>query len=55
VFEAMPGWKCSISNAGTFQGLPPNAQAYVHRVEELLGVPVKLISVGPKREAMIVR
>jgi adenylosuccinate synthase len=55
VFESMPGWKCSISNVRTFQDLPPNAQAYVYRVEELLGVPIKLISVGPKREAMIVR
>jgi adenylosuccinate synthase len=55
VFESMPGWKCSISNVGSFQDLPPNAQAYVYRVEELLGVPIKLISVGPQREAMIVR
>ncbi len=55
VFETMPGWKCPISNVETFQDLPPNAQAYVHRVEELLGVPIKLISVGPRREAMIVR
>jgi adenylosuccinate synthase len=55
VFEAMPGWKCSISNAETFRDLPPNAQAYVYRVEELLGVPIKWVSVGPRREAMIVR
>jgi adenylosuccinate synthase len=55
VFETMPGWKCSISNAATFRDLPANAQAYVCRVEELLGVPIKWVSVGPRREAMIVR
>jgi adenylosuccinate synthase len=55
VFEVMPGWKCSISDVETFRDLPPNAQAYVYRVEELLGVPIKWVSVGPRREAMIVR
>jgi adenylosuccinate synthase len=55
VFETVPGWKCSISDVETFRDLPPNAQVYVDRVEELLGVPIKWISVGPRREAMIVR
>jgi adenylosuccinate synthase len=55
VFEALPGWKCSVSNVETFRDLPPNAQAYVYRAEELLGVPIKWVSVGPRREAMIVR
>ncbi len=55
VFEAMPGWKCSVSNVETFRDLPAHAQAYVYRVEELLDVPIKWVSVGPRREAMIVR
>jgi adenylosuccinate synthase len=55
VFETLPGWKCDVSEIRTFQDLPQNAQAYVLRIEELIGVPIKWISVGPEREAMIAR
>jgi adenylosuccinate synthase len=55
LYETLPGWKCGISDARKFEDLPPNAQAYVLRIEELIGVPVKWISVSPRREAMIVR
>jgi adenylosuccinate synthase len=55
VFEKLPGWRCDISEVRTFQDLPPNAQAYVLRVEDLIGVPIKWVSVGPRREAMITR
>jgi adenylosuccinate synthase len=55
VYETLPGWQCDLSGARRFEDLPANAQRYVLRVEELLGVPIKLISVGPKREAMILR
>ncbi len=55
VYENLPGWKCSLSAARSFAELPANAQKYALRVEELLGVPVKMISVGPRREAMIAR
>ncbi len=55
VFEKLPGWRCDVSKIRTFQDLPQNAQAYVLRIEELIGVPVKWVSVGPEREAMIVR
>jgi adenylosuccinate synthase len=55
VLEKLPGWRCDISETRTFQDLPQNAQAYVLRIEELIGVPIKWVSVGPQREAMIVR
>jgi adenylosuccinate synthase len=55
VCERMPGWQCDISGVRRFDDLPKNAQAYVRRAEELIGVPVKWISVGPEREAMIAR
>jgi adenylosuccinate synthase len=55
VFENLPGWKCSLSGARRFADLPPHAQKYALRIEELLGVPVKMISVGPRRESVIVR
>ncbi|MCS0210203.1 adenylosuccinate synthetase, partial [Vibrio alginolyticus] len=38
-----------------FEELPVAAQKYVLRIEELMGVPVKMVSVGPGREQMIMR
>jgi adenylosuccinate synthase len=55
VVESMPGWSAPISGAKTFDGLPPEAQAYVERLEQLIGVPVLLISTGAGRDETIVR
>lgn len=49
VYETMPGWTEDISQCKTFEELPVNAQKYVLRVQELLGVPVRWIGVGPNR------
>jgi len=55
VYETLPGWQSNTSTARTFDDLPPNAQRYIARLEELVGVPVTLISVGPARDALIER
>jgi len=55
VYEALPGWMEAITGTTIFQDLPPNAQAYVGRIEELLGIPASYVSVGPGREQTIVR
>ena len=55
VYERLKGWKREISGAKEFTDLPEEAQAYVERLEELIGVPIRLISVGPRREQLIVR
>ena len=51
----MPGWWEDISECRTFEDLPANAQAYVLRVEELIGARVSAIGVGPGRDAIIER
>jgi len=48
-YETMPGWTEDISGCKTFEDLPENAQKYVLRVQELLGVPIRWIGVGPNR------
>lgn len=53
--ETMPGWQCDISKIRSFDELPAQARAYVERVESLIGVPVRWISVGSSRDAMIRR
>ncbi|HEY33121.1 MAG TPA: adenylosuccinate synthase [Dehalococcoidia bacterium] len=55
VFEVLSGWREDISGARHFDDLPANAKVYVLRIEELIGVPVKFVSVGSDRQAMIVR
>lgn len=54
-YETMPGWSEDISNCKTFEELPPNCQAYVLRVQELIGVPIRWIGVGPNRADVIDR
>lgn len=53
-YETMPGWREDISGARRFADLPPAAQAYVRRVEDLSGVPVSMTSVGPEREQAVI-
>lgn len=55
IYEQMEGWTDDISDTRDFSKLPAAAQAYIHRIEELTGVPVALIGVGANREQTIVR
>lgn len=53
VYEELPGWMEPTSHLREFKKLPKNAKAYVKRLEALVGVPMKLISIGPRREETI--
>ena len=53
VYEELPGWQTPISHIRQFEQLPPQAQQYVNRLEELTCCPVNLISVGKAREQTI--
>lgn len=55
IYEELPGWSEDISKCQTFDELPANAQAYVLRVEELIGARVSAIGVGPGRTETIQR
>ncbi len=55
VYETLPGWDEDITRAKVWEDLPEAARRYVRRLEELCGVPVVLVSVGPDREQTIVR
>ncbi|HLO26575.1 MAG TPA: adenylosuccinate synthase, partial [Geobacteraceae bacterium] len=50
VYEEMPGWKTDLSGVRSFADLPETAQEYVMRLEELIGCPIVLISVGARRD-----
>lgn len=54
IYEEMPGWTESTVGVQSLAGLPQNARAYIKRIEELVGVPIDMISTGPDREETIV-
>ncbi len=53
VLETMPGWRSDTTRARSLQDLPPEAQAYMSRIEELVGVPMEYVSVGTQRDQII--
>ena len=53
LYETMPGWSEDISRARSLADLPAAARNYVARIEELTGVPVSLVSVGPERSQIV--
>jgi adenylosuccinate synthase len=53
VYESMPGWPEDVSKTRRFDALPPAARHYVLRIEQLTGLPVTMISVGPERSQVI--
>ncbi len=53
VYQEMAGWQTPISQVRRFEDLPPEASRYVTRLQELVGCPINLISVGPSREQTI--
>ncbi|WP_346667028.1 adenylosuccinate synthase, partial [uncultured Desulfovibrio sp.] len=55
VYEEMPGFEQDISGCTEFAQLPESVRRYVERIEELTGVRVGFVSVGPDRHATIIR
>jgi adenylosuccinate synthase len=54
-YVTLPGWQKDTSRTTRFQDLPDNARSYVEKIEQLTGVPVRFISVGPDRSETIIR
>ena len=56
IYEEMPGWSDSTYGVKAYDDLPANAKAYLTRIEEIVGVPLDIISTGPDRaETILVR
>ncbi len=55
IYETLPGWRGNITACRAFEELPREAQQYVKRIEQLVGAPIKMVSVGPERTATLVR
>ena len=55
VYETHKGWKTDLSGVKTYSQLPENARKYLERLEELLEIPISIVSVGPDREQTIIK
>ncbi|WP_324825681.1 adenylosuccinate synthase [Sinanaerobacter sp. ZZT-01] len=55
IYQEIKGWKKDITNCKTYDELPQEAKEYIKAIEEIVGVSVKSISVGPKRDQTILR
>ncbi|MGL5506942.1 MAG: adenylosuccinate synthase [Paraclostridium sp.] len=55
VYEEFEGWSEDLTSVENYDDLPENAKKYVAKIEELTGVSVDMVSVGPKRTQTIVR
>jgi adenylosuccinate synthase len=54
-FETLPGWDEDITKCQSFEELPINCQKYITRIEDIVGVPIRWIGVGPNRLEQIDR
>ena len=55
VYEQMSGWTGDISNIRNFDELPEAAKQYIYKIEEVAGVKVSMIGVGPNRTENIIK
>ncbi|MBK7117393.1 MAG: adenylosuccinate synthase [Proteobacteria bacterium] len=54
VYEDVPGWKQSTVGLTKYEQLPATARRYLERVQEVVGVPIDIISTGPDRDQTII-
>lgn len=54
VYEELPGWEEDLSGVRRFEDLPEATRRYLRAVEELAGIPLEIVSVGPGRNETIV-
>ena len=55
VYETVKGWHDTLDNVTSFDQLPANAKAYLARLEHHIGVPIKIVSIGPARHQTLIR
>ncbi len=55
VYVSMPGFEQPVESCRRYDDLPANARSYIETIEQFVGVPVVLISVGPRRDQTILR
>ena len=55
VYKTLRGWKEDISQVKSYMELPEKTRTYIEEIENLVNIPVSMISVGPERNQIIIR
>ena len=55
IYKILPGWNCDIRGIDSYEKLPENCRKYIEFIEKQIGVPITMVSNGPKREELIYR
>lgn len=55
IYKVLPGWNCDIGGIKNYKDLPEECKSYVEFIEKEIGVPIKMVSNGPKRTDIIYR
>lgn len=55
IYEQLPGWQSSTYGLTDFAALPKAAKDFIKRIEELVGIPIVILSTGPERKETIIR
>ncbi len=53
VYERLTGWRRPTSEVRRMADLAPEARTYLDRLQELIGVPIRYVSVGTRRDQII--
>ena len=55
VYKNFPGWQADLTGMNTYETLPSELKTYIDFIENEIGVPIKIVSVGPDRTQTIMR
>ncbi|WKV12080.1 adenylosuccinate synthase [Marivirga harenae] len=55
IYEELDGWNCSLDKINSFDDMPQALTNYITYIEDKIGVPINLVSVGPDRTQTILR
>jgi adenylosuccinate synthase len=55
MYQSLPGWKEDLRQVRRWDDLPRNARRYIEFIEKQIGLPIRSISVGPERSALIAK
>lgn len=53
IYEELPGWDADLTGIRSWNDFPSETKGYIRRIEEISGVPVRYISVGPERDQVV--
>lgn len=53
IYEVLPGWSGNTKDITRFDQLPKTARNYIKRIEEIIGIPINMISTGSDRSMII--